>query len=100
MPESEDKKWNRLCVGITDLSNSIKRRLIFNCLQFRAVLDSQQQRAVTPSEYIEETDDSHTWWSVDRTTVEEEGLMWGAYEELNKLKHDHYVVSNTPVEST
>ncbi|KAG5355552.1 hypothetical protein CJU90_6637 [Yarrowia sp. C11] len=89
VPETADKKWNRLCVGITDLSNSIKRRLIFNSLQFRAVLDNQQKRAIKPSEYIEETDDSHTWWSVDRTTVEEEGLMWAAYKELNELKHDY-----------
>ncbi|KAG5354462.1 hypothetical protein CJU89_6229 [Yarrowia sp. B02] len=95
VPESADKKWNRLCVGITDLSNSIKRRLIFNCLQFRAVLDSQQQRAIKPSEYIEETDDSHTWWSVDRSTVEEEGLMWAAYKDLNLFKHDHYVAEST-----
>lgn len=100
VPESADQKWNRLCVGITDLSNSIKRRLIFNCLQFRAVLDSRQQRAIKPSEYVEETDDSHTWWSVDRSAVEEEGLMWEAHKELNRLKHDHYLESNSSPEST
>lgn len=95
VPESADRKWNRLCVGITDLSNSIKRRLIFNCLQFRAVLDSHQ-RAVKPDEYTEEQEDNHAWWSVDDSSFEEEGLMWAAYEELSKFKRDKYFDGSTP----